>query len=41
MPHQGLVSLSISAFSIVLTLSVLFYALRHEKKQQAGRGDKH
>ena len=41
MPHQGIVSLSISVFSILLTMSVLFYTLRHEKKSQAGSGDKH
>ncbi len=41
MPHQGIVSLSISAFSIVLTLGVVFYALWHEKQNQAQNTDKH
>ncbi len=35
MPHQGIVALSISLFSVVLTLSILAYNLRHEKKQQS------
>ena len=42
MPHQGIVALSISAFSIFLTLCVLFYTLREEKKNQARNpSDKH
>ena len=41
MPHQGIVALSISVFSIFLTLSVVFYALRHEKKHQSQNTDKH
>ena len=41
MPHQGVVSLSISVFSILLTMSVLFYTLRAEKKNQAQNRDNH
>ncbi len=41
MPHQGIVSLSISALSIALTLGVLFYALRAEKRQQGENRDEH
>ncbi len=41
MPHQGIVSLSISVFSIALTLGILFYTLRHEKQNQAQNTDKH
>ena len=41
MPHQGIVSLSISVFSIIITMSVIFYTLRHEKKQQANNRDEH
>ncbi len=35
MPHQGLVALSISAISLVITLGVLTFCLRHEKRNQA------
>ena len=41
MPHQGIVSLSISVFSIILTMSILFYTLRHEKKSQAQNKERH
>ena len=41
MPHQGIVSLSVSALSIALTLGVLFYTLRHEKRNAANNSDKH
>ena len=41
MPHQGIVSLSISVLSICLTMGILFYTLRHEKKQQAQNKDAH
>lgn len=41
MPHQGFVSLIISGLSICLTLSIVFYALREEKKNQAQNSDKH
>jgi hypothetical protein len=41
MPHQGIVSLSVSVLSIILTLSILFSALRHEKKNQAQNRDEH
>ncbi len=35
MPHQGIVALSISLFSVALTLGLLALNLRHEKRQQA------
>lgn len=35
MPHQGFVALTISLFSVALTLGILAINLRHEKKQQA------
>lgn len=35
MPHQGIVALSISLFSVALTLSILAYNLRREKRNQA------
>ena len=41
MPHQGIVSLSISALSIALTLGVLFYTLWHEKRNVGDNQDKH
>ena len=41
MPHQGIVALSISALSICLTLAVVFYALREEKRNRAQNSDKH
>jgi|GEM_PF-1296385 len=41
MPHQGIVSLSISVLSICLTLGVLLYTLRHEKRNVADNSDKH
>ena len=41
MPHQGIVSLSISVLSIFLTLGVVFYALREEKRNAAKNSDKH
>lgn len=41
MPHQGIVALSISVLSIILTMSLVFYTLRHEKKQQAQHKDEH
>ncbi len=41
MPHQGVVSLSISVLSICLTLGVLFYTLREEKRNAAQNSDKH
>lgn len=41
MPHQGIVALSISALSICLTLGVVFYALRAEKRNTAQNQDKH
>ena len=41
MPHQGFVSLTISALSIALTLGILFYTLRAEKRQQEQNRDEH
>ena len=41
MPHQGFVSLSISFLSICLTLAVVFYALREEKRRAADKRDEH
>ncbi len=41
MPHQGFVSLIISVLSICLTLGVVFYALREEKRNAAQSQDKH
>ncbi|MGI4790776.1 MAG: hypothetical protein ACRYFS_18250 [Janthinobacterium lividum] len=41
MPHQGFVSLSISVLSIIITMSVLFSILRHEKKIQSQNTDEH
>ena len=41
MPHQGIVALSISVVSICLTLCIMFYALREEKKNQGQNSDKH
>lgn len=41
MPHQGLVSLIISVLSICLTLGVVFYALRAEKRNTTQNNDKH
>lgn len=41
MPHQGIVSLSISVLSICLTLGVVFYSLWHEKRNRAQDSDKH
>lgn len=35
MPHQGIVSLSISVLSIILTMSLVVYTLRQEKQSQA------
>lgn len=35
MPHQGVVALSISLFSVALTLGILAINLRREKQQQA------
>lgn len=35
MPHQGIVALSISLFSVALTLGILAINLRREKQQQA------
>ena len=41
MPHQGFVSLIISVLSICLTLGVVFYALREEKKNRAQNQEEH
>jgi len=41
MPHQGIVSLSISVLSIALTMGILFYTLRREKQNQAQNNDEH
>jgi hypothetical protein len=42
MPHQGIVTLCISFLSICLTMSIIFYTLRHEKSQQAqNKKDEH
>ena len=35
MPHQGLVAAVVSAISIFITLGLLTFMLRHEKKNQA------
>ena len=34
LPHQGVVAAIISALSLVITLGILTYTLRHEKKHQ-------
>ncbi len=34
MPHQGVVAATISAISLVITLGLLVFMLRHEKKNQ-------
>ncbi len=41
MPHQGIVSLIISVLSICLTLCIVFYALREEKRHRAQNEDDH
>lgn len=42
MPHQGVVAATISALSIVITMSLLVFVLRNEKKQQASNhSDEH
>jgi len=41
MPHQGLVALCISAFSLLITLGLLTYCLGSEKRNRAGNEDKH
>ena len=35
MPHQGVVAATISALSLFITLGLLTFMLRHEKKNQA------
>ena len=41
MPHQGIVSLSISVLSIIITMSLVIYTLGQEKRNQAQNRDEH
>ena len=42
MPHQGVVAATISALSLCITLGILTYSLRQEKRHQAAnRQDDH
>ena len=41
MPHQGVVNLCISLFSLAITLGILTYIFHREKKQQASNTDEH
>jgi len=42
MPHQGVVAATIAAMSLIITLGILTYTLRHEKKHQASNNqDEH
>lgn len=41
MPHQGIVTITVAAISLAITLGVLFYVLGSEKKAQAGNTDEH
>jgi len=41
-PHQGIIAASVSALTLVITLGILTYTLRHEKKHIASnKQDEH
>ncbi len=41
MPHQGFVDLSVSLFTLAITLGILTFILRREKHYQASNTDEH
>ncbi len=41
MPHQGIVTITVAALSLAITLGLLIYVLGREKRTQAGNTDEH